>query len=273
MLSNRRNNKRVNSPAMREAHPVFHQPTDPGTVIWRYFSFPKFVDLLTRRALFFSSADLLGDHLEGSFTRAKEASRHELLENPPDDISIEQLQETFRHNASISRMMPRMVFVNSWHIGQHESMAMWSGYGEGSYGVAVSTTCGVLDEVLPDSQSELVGTKIFIGTVQYLDYLSTSEKVPEEFNAFGPFVCKSLVFSHEAELRALFFDPRFPSIGEPEDRPKGYHIDVDLARLIQRVVVSPLAPSWFMGVVSTLCRDGGISVNIEPSSNTAKAIF
>jgi hypothetical protein len=69
---------------MREPHPVFTERVEPAELIWRYFDFPKFVSLLNRRALYFSRADLLGDSLEGSFTKAREAERQRLLDNPPE---------------------------------------------------------------------------------------------------------------------------------------------------------------------------------------------
>jgi hypothetical protein len=69
---------------MREPHPVFTERVEPEELIWRYFDFPKFVSLLNRRAFYFSRADLLGDPLEGSFTKAREAERQRLLDNPPE---------------------------------------------------------------------------------------------------------------------------------------------------------------------------------------------
>ena len=79
---------------MREEHPVFDTKIDVDTVIWRYFDFPKFVSLLQSRALYFSRANLLGDPLEGSVTRAREAARRRLLQNPPKGLRINRLDKT-----------------------------------------------------------------------------------------------------------------------------------------------------------------------------------
>ena len=38
---------------------------EPGVPIWRYIDFAKFVDMLERRALHFSSMNALGDPFEG----------------------------------------------------------------------------------------------------------------------------------------------------------------------------------------------------------------
>ncbi len=123
-------------------------------------------------ALWFSRADLLGDPLEGSLTRAREAERQKYLANPPEGRTREELEKVFAHNASIYADMVHCAFVNCWHLGNHESMAMWQGYGGGPYGVAVRSTFGKLAELLPPAFGSVPMGTIFVGRIRYIEALA-----------------------------------------------------------------------------------------------------
>jgi hypothetical protein len=256
---------------MREPHPVFIERVEPAEPIWRYFDFPKFVSLLNRRALYFSRADLLGDPLEGSFTKAREAERQCLLDNPPEGQTREDLEAIFRHNEAIVRQGPYCVYVNCWHLGNHESMAMWQGYGSGPYGVAVRSTFGLLDELLPERFTETGREEpVFLGRVRYLDYSSHVERIPAEYNLYAPFLCKSIAYRRESEIRAVFAD--IPGGMQKTARP-GYFVPVDLARLVETVTVSPLAPSWFADLVRDTCTQFGFGFTVTSSIVTVVPIY
>ncbi len=255
---------------MREEHPVFDTKIDVDTVIWRYFDFPKFVSLLQSRALYFSRANLLGDPLEGSVTRAREAARRRLLQNPPKGRSREELERVFEHNARIVRQAPGCTYINCWHMGDHESMAMWLGYGGGPYGVAIRSTFGLLDDLLPIDFPDSPMPHVFIGRVKYIDYQSEEQQVPEEYNAYGPFLCKSIPYQHESELRAVFADMSF---FDRSDAPPGHLIPLDVEGLICGVTVSPLSPPWFDGVVNETCGRFGCPANVSRSSVFGEPIY
>ena len=53
-----------------ESHPCFPQPTDRGPKVWRYLSWPKFLDLGKTRTLWFARCDQFTDPAEGSWTKA-----------------------------------------------------------------------------------------------------------------------------------------------------------------------------------------------------------
>jgi hypothetical protein len=93
---------------MREKHPAKDSDVDPSTPIWRYFDLPKFIAFLEHRGLWFSRADLLGDPLEGSVTRAREAERQRFLENPPEGRSGEELEAIFHHKNSSQPSLRRL---------------------------------------------------------------------------------------------------------------------------------------------------------------------
>src|SRR5688500_2498772 len=50
---------------MYQPHAVFVAPDKPETVLWRYVTLAKFIDMLERRALWFTQLDALPDPYEG----------------------------------------------------------------------------------------------------------------------------------------------------------------------------------------------------------------
>ncbi|MBZ5536837.1 MAG: DUF2971 domain-containing protein [Acidobacteriia bacterium] len=247
---------------MREKHPAIDAEVDPATPIWRYFDLPKFVSFLGNGALWFSRADLLGDPLEGSVTRAREAERQRFLANPPEGRSREELKAIFLQNAAMYAQNVKCAYVNCWHMGDHESMAMWQGYGGGPYGVAIRSTFGGLSDLLPVSFGDVPMGTIFVARVRYIDYLSETEQISEQYNAFSPFVWKSIAYQHESEVRALFMDM---SGYYQQNSPTGHFINVDIQKLTDRVTVSPLAPPWFDGILASICSKFGLQAEIRRS--------
>src|SRR4051794_26367131 len=55
---------------MYRPHQFFTPPANLSVKIWRYIDFTKFVDLISRKALYFPDATKLGDPFEGSFPQA-----------------------------------------------------------------------------------------------------------------------------------------------------------------------------------------------------------
>jgi hypothetical protein len=113
-------------------HPVVAPPDDPRATLWRYMDFTKFVDLLARRALWFSRADLLGDPWEGTYTRAnlkKRLAQIGAVAEPSDEVLRRNLIAT-----------ERSIYVNCWHMNEGESAAMWKLYLSAREGVAVQST-------------------------------------------------------------------------------------------------------------------------------------
>jgi hypothetical protein len=258
---------------MREQHPVFDAEISRDSAVWRYFDLPRFLSFLQNRALYFCRADLLGDPLEGSFTRATAAEREKLVSNPPDGMTREEVESVIRRNSSIIGSFPRQVYINCWHVGSHESMAMWRGYGSGPCGIAIRSTFGVLDDTLPE---KFAGSgreeSIYLGPVRYLDYSSITARVPHENNVYGPFVCKSLAYVHESEVRAVFAD--LLALGDiGEGGPTGHFVDLDLSELVQAVIISPLAPRWFEGLVRSTCVRFGFDFEVTTSSVAAPPIY
>jgi hypothetical protein len=264
----------VNFCKMREQHPVFHRRPDPKTPLWRYLNFPKFVSLLETGSLYFSRADLMDDPLEGSFPKSRELARQGALDNPPKGRTRETQEAIFQHNQYVTQEYRKAIYVSCWHMGRHESMAMWRGYGDGAYGVAIQTDYETLDTILPEEKEPRFAPKIknpiYVGIVRYIDLSSPTACIENDNNVFAPFLYKSVLYEHEQEVRGIFWLP----VGSPKGQEvSGHLVPADLALLVKSVTISPLAPPWFRDVVQSLCVQFGFSFPVGVSAASSNPIF
>ena len=255
---------------MYAEHPVFHTP-DGDAVVWRYMDFTKFVSLLDRRALFFARAHKLGDPFEGTMTRANLEERSQLRGKaaPHGAVSVMQaFPEGAKAVTMTRRNYQRMTLISSWHLGGHESAAMWKLYLTGDEGVAVRSTvadlCAALEGFKPD---------IHIGAVNYIDYDRTP--IPER-NFFFPFVHKRKSFEHEQELRVVLPRTTDPLRMANEVVPVpdgGEYVPVDLGRLVRGVYVAPTAPLWQEDLVRSVIDRYGFYFEVVRSRLGDDPIF
>ena len=143
---------------MFESHPSFDFPNDDARV-WRYMDIGKLVVLLNSATLFFCRLDMLRDPYEGlpnSLTLDHWKGR---------EATPNQMEQFYAENRLY-------LYVNSWHLNEFESAAMWELYLKTFEGIALETTCGRLRDSFSAEKSQ----KVLIGTVNYIDY--ETEPVP-----------------------------------------------------------------------------------------------
>lgn len=112
--------------------------------------------------------------------------------------------------------------------------------------------------------------QVFVGRVRYIDHLSDSEQVPEEDNLYAPFLCKSMAYAHECEIRAIFANMSF---FDRPGAPPGYFVPIDVQELVEQGVVSPVSPPWFDGIVKSICERFGYSLKVERSVVYGAPVF
>jgi hypothetical protein len=250
---------------------------ETGDAIWRYFDFPKFVSALENRGLFFCRADLLGDPLEGSYTRRMLEIKARYLSKLQPGQTLAERERNLAIWEKDDRACRTCTYVNCWHIGEHESMAMWQGYGGGPYGIAIQSTIRRLDECLPTSITAVneVPT-IALGRVRYIDYSSSAETIFSGGRDFGHvienFFAKSVAYRHEQEFRAAFFNVEALRV-KPRPNPVGFWVRMDLKAIVQSIRVSPLSPPWFQDLVGSTCQRFGLDIPLEPSAMIAPPVF
>ena len=237
---------------MYQKNPEFEEPED-DTIIWRYVDFTKFISYLEKNALFFVRSDQLSDRYEGKFTEADIKLWEEKLK-PKTKLDQIEIYDRFR----------KVVNISSWHINDNESAAMWEICLQSNEGVAIKSAFKRLkDSFNPHKEDE-----IFIGKVNYIDY---KKDITTKGNIFNPFLYKRKAFEHEKELRAFIMKsaPQEETIGKHISHvdPKwfGIHVKTDLNILIDKIVVPPNVPDWFVDLVRSIVKKYELNKKVEQS--------
>jgi hypothetical protein len=178
----------------------------------------------------------------------------------------------------------RALFANCWHLNRYESAAMWSQYASTGVGIGITSSYARIVSALAKAPQLLTA-----GIVKYLDW----DKEPVDNSFVFPF-SKRMSYRHENELRIVYWDtPVQESINalcqrltrhmmdhlyrristpinwdlirsdvEAVGYSEGVSVPVDLAELIDEVYVSPIAPDWFLEVVTSV--SSRFSLTISP---------
>lgn len=252
--------------------------------IWRYMSFPQFLNFLRTGNLLFRRVGNFGDPYEGAIPKSLEQLRGKVYEEseqeyPEDFGSILSAQNEF---------MRKLSYANCWHMNKAESAAMWEHYGE--KGIAITSSTDAIYSSFEDTDK-----KLFARPVQYLNYHDNLEELSEEekseLQSAAVDVSSELVstlflkrksFQHENELRVVFTNISF--IPEEEYEEMEYNIlvngekrkvpiftrfsgqsgavdfrdipdadkreiGVDVVELVDEIRVSPGAGDWFLNTI------------------------
>ena len=228
---------------------VIHIPGEPrlsrllksDDVLWRYLDAARFFDFIHNQTLFFCRGDHFQDRFEGAFT---ESLKH-AIERSYQVNKIEFTYEEFR------RRLRERVFVNCWHKGSDDSMAMWSLYGGSSCSVALTTTAGQLRTSLKEQQ---LPYDIAIEKVEYVKHWRDPNLDIAPYSRV--FAYKTKAYEYEKEVRVLI--DRFADGFESQMPEGGMPIKVAHQTLLRSVVIAPEAPAWF----DTLIREASVRYGI-----------
>jgi hypothetical protein len=158
-------------------HPVFIPPEKSDRKIWRYMDFTKFVSMLARQCLYFTSLKKMSeqDPFEGllpdtyfqcrSWKTVDDIPEHErwrltmhsLTGESPVDMVKSQMED-FAKRVFNAR---KMFYVNCWHMNNYDSAAMWSIYASRGSGIAITSSYDSLQASLR-SDKVLFGGKMCI---------------------------------------------------------------------------------------------------------------
>jgi hypothetical protein len=249
-------------------HESFRLPTNKDVSIWRYMDLAKYLSMLDRRSLFFARATLLGDPFEDSTPKALVSGREYIRANRTTDPALaayKDLPDAVFNMGDIFKNMVQRYLISCWHINEHESAAMWKLYSNSSEAVCVRSTYRRLRLRLPSN--------ILIGEVNYINYETEGFSVSNGFNFI---MHKRLSFTHERELRAIFWEMDGTPEAEPfksQIEPSGLAIEVDLPALIEHVYVSPTAAPWFANLVAAMTAKCGFAFPVSQSTLAAAPLY
>ena len=262
-------------------HPVVaeRQPDDPNIKVWRFMDVTKLVALLETCSLHFSRAGEFADPFEGSLALMNKITNEitiaEILRDQHEETPSEmrytrdQLREIFSQMHRDSR---QWVFINCWHGAESESLAMWRLYGSDNGSVVVQTTYKKLKEALPTDvfidEEKQEKSNVYLGMVEYKDYLHPSKGLKLDANILAPFMHKRLAYEYEKEVRAFLthIQPASPSIMSVD-------VDIDVGQLIESIRVRPGTPEWELRTIERLVRKYGLDTEVIPSEIDASPMF
>jgi hypothetical protein len=255
--------------------------SDFERTVWRYMPFPKFVSLLTYKALWFSKLNILEDEFEGCIpekTKQQMSRENEKYKTQFNTREFHrQIDSWPEQNEDDGR---ELTVVSCWFLGEYESHMMWSKYGGSSESIAVKSTVGRLYRSVAVPRDV---TMSHLGPVSYVDHAAHSMTQYEAHQALErAFLKDKRRFSDEQELRIatlnfkttacvapdgnLYTAVQVDGIGANNFDSPGLYISVDLCELISDVVVSPTATDWFFIMVRHIVGCTGVPAHVSQSS-------
>ena len=211
-----------------------------SSIVWRYMSLEKFLDLLTHKRLFFTNAANFTDGYEVSLPlNIVKSHRKKLKAQGLSGRDLEEELAVFEYN---HQPMRDLTLVNCWSMGRHESYALWKIYlGGAKAGVAIRTTFSRVKKSIL-AENDAYPEDIYAGVVQYKDFLPE-----QELSRFRLVTTKREFYSYEHELRMFILHyPRSEGgVKPPYNLSSGRHVALDLDTLVEQVYLSPFVAQWF----------------------------
>ncbi len=247
---------------MYEELHLYARPHDEE-VIWRFMDLSKLIYVLAHEALPFVRLDLLEDKFEGYIPKGNIIVDTDLKNIPPEQQTpfAEKLN---KNNRKLARKARQIIFVNCWHINEHESAAMWKLYLQSPEGVAIRSTFGRLKDSFRDAPQ-----KVEIGKVEYLDY-QTARVDTAIIDQMALSMRKRMSFEYEQELRAIHWDGT-----EAMDIHRGTReanskeiipIPIHLDTMVERVFIAPTSRPSYKPLVKSVLEKYGFDKQVKQSS-------
>ena len=210
-----------------------------NTILWRYMSLEKFIDLIASNELFFTNASKLTDKYEGTIPKKTyDAFKKQLTHQNITEEEMNLQLGLLKHQADSFR---ELTLVNCWTMNPYESYALWKIYLGGSRGgVAIRTTASKIKESFQLGGEEY-DEDIFFSKIEYSDYIDDPN------SRFLWITRKNKFYEFEEEARLFIFHyPKSEGGTSPPYRIRnGRRFKVDINKLIERIYLSPFSPDWF----------------------------
>jgi len=253
-----------------ENSPFIKRPDNRSTIIWRYMSTEKYLYLICFRKLFFSRADKLDDNFEGSWTKLDAEKRrlsHEKMFSPKEGMPKDFIEKDIENMMKIQKNMTKKTFLNCWHVNTQESLAMWQTYGALGKAIVIQSTYETLHNCVDE--------RVTLGLVEYKDYENESF-FDDQRKAASPFYFKRKAYEYEKELRASIQRMKWGVVDPNEqfdENEKGMEIDIDVNKLIGKVIVSPKTADWLFEILKAVTKKYEYKFSVEKSILDANPLF
>ncbi len=229
----------------------FHPPSNE-TIVWRYLDFTKFMDLLISQKLFFCRSDKFEDPFEGIFKLKDHVRTQDMFQSMPET--------------------KKFYFINSWHINETQSAAMWKIFVKNNNGIAIKSTVSRIISSFENTKDEVYAGQIYYRDFEKVTYKDLQAEPQNQYSdnsgGVNQFNYKRISFEHEKELRLYHIDTPIPHTmkeGTPRAPLEFKKIDVDLIALIDSIVVAPFAEPWFLDLIISVTKKLNFDFQITQS--------
>lgn len=250
-------------------HPNLYEPLSTQ-YLWRYQNFPKFADLIQNKKLFFSSVKQFDDPWEG-FPSKNNSNPERIIRVRKNSDKKDEISEEFEfvkakdffgnQHESVAEMsiksainLRKTFFVNCWHMNDDESDSQWKIYGTDPCSLAIVSSFERLQASITD-ELNIYGSQV----IYYSKY-----EYSREGNALYNVIHKRKAFMHEREFRLVYMNFKLLHVKESEI-PQGIVVSIDLEKLIDRIVISPRAPTWFVNLVDEFLKRNNLLIQLHQS--------
>jgi hypothetical protein len=239
-----------------------NQLITPATTLWRYMTFEKFCWLIESGELYHARLDQFSDPFEGAVSE-KYARLRDTIEPNVDIRRFEQWSN------KTSRLYS---YASCWHASDYESDSQWRLYGSGGAGIAIVSTMERMRDSVDFSPDYGLLRQVEYGDFKTHTMRDGTSQVPPGF-------LKRKSFEHEREVRGIIQakDPFFKETGPDftfddsllkrleAQMPRGIEPKVRLRKLIQSIVISPIAAAYVEELVRRICKRHGLGALVRRS--------
>lgn len=226
-------------------------PRNIDVKLWRYMDFLKFVDLLQRRALWFTRLDSFQDKHEGL-----------LPKSVSEALSVLAVVDNAEYGGFTYEKWRKRGCVSCWHINDGESAAMWDLYSTQA-GIAVCTRVSRLRDAIQDG-FDPGSWGLYGNAVRYVDFGTFNEpwynvEIAKPVVRAADLHLKRRSFEHEREYRLT------TTLEGADENRLGKHVPLCLATMIEEIRVAPTAQDWIVEVVRQQMKQSGLDVRVTKS--------
>lgn len=236
-------------------------PLHGNTVIWRYMSLEKFIDLVLNRSIFFANATKLEDRFEMEIPlfSLEEKKKYYLSRGMDSKKVISVLDK----EVLLAKKFKENTYVNCWSRNNAESYALWKIYLGGSpNGVAIKSTVSKLTQCLENLDSrqmneldflrigmEGFGQEFDVDTIKIGEVKYQNQIDLKELDKSTLAVTKKAFYDYEKEIRVFATSKNQYLDSSTEEYQlgitTGFAIPIYLEKLIDSIVLSPYSTLWF----------------------------
>jgi len=247
-----------------------YQDLNEDTVLWRYMSLVKFLDLISTQELTFCRMDNFEDKFEGNSKQIVSQIKKILMSAGIGDELLPNFSNPYEEVKLKS-------YALCMHANDHESAAMWKLYGNNGETIALKTTVGKLKRSLSNQNNLHFGAAIYGITDEEIETFYGKDKEENEvisLSPLEPLFLKRPSFSHENEYRVIYCDAEnfFTTTAAggviqdlKNDQPLITKIDCEISELIDELIIYPEAPSWVVAAINATIKSFGYKFDAKKS--------